>query len=192
MADAFVQIPSDGSGKKIRSQTIMVGVDTVHVHYFIPCSSDGEPVTSVNLLETVNASQTTIGTPDADPTGTGATYIAGQSDSGTHKQFALTDLGQLYVDATISATAASPTAVSVGVASGVVLAANSSRRGLMMTNTSSARISFNFVGGAAVLDSGLTLYPGQTYTMDFMTFTTAEIRAIASAAASNLAVQSLT
>lgn len=35
MADAYVQIPVDGVGKKIRTSTKTVGADTVHVHFWI-------------------------------------------------------------------------------------------------------------------------------------------------------------
>ena len=81
-----------------------------------------------------------------------------------------------------------PTAASVGVASAQALAANASRKGLVMVNTSSARISFGF-GSAAVLDSGITLYPGGVFEMDAFMFDLGAVNAIASAAASNLAIQ---
>lgn len=90
-------------------------------------------------------------------------------------------------------TAAAPTAVSVGVASGLVIAANANRKGLVLVNTSAAYISLNCVAGAAVLYSGITLNPnGGVWVMDEYTYTTAEIRGIASAAASNIAVQEYT
>lgn len=90
-------------------------------------------------------------------------------------------------------TASAPTAVSVGVASGIVIAANANRKGLVLVNTSTAIISLNCVAGAAVLYSGITLNArGGVWVMDEYTFTTAEIRGIASAAASNLAVQEYT
>lgn len=88
-------------------------------------------------------------------------------------------------------TPAAPTATAVGVASASALASNASRRGLVMTNTSANKISLNIVGGAAVLNSGITLYPGGTWYMDEFTYTTAAIFAIASAASSNLAIQEL-
>jgi len=88
-------------------------------------------------------------------------------------------------------TPASPTAATVGVASASSLATNANRKGLVMTNTSNARISLNIVGGAAVLNSGITLFPGGVWVMDDFTFTTSAIFAIASAASSNLAIQEL-
>ena len=96
------------------------------------------------------------------------------------------------VDVTKTAlTPASPTAATVGVATGLAVASNASRKGLILVNTSSARISFGF-GVAAVLDSGITLYPGGSYNMGEYDFNTAAVNAIASAAASNLGIQEFT
>lgn len=88
-------------------------------------------------------------------------------------------------------TPSAPTAATVGVASASALAANANRKGLVMTNTSANKISLNIVGGTAVLNSGIVLYPGGTWYMDEFTFTTSAIFAIASAASSNLAIQEL-
>jgi len=83
---------------------------------------------------------------------------------------------------------ASPAAVSVGVASTALVASNANRRGLVLVNTSTARVSLGF-GVAAVLDAGITLYPGDSFSMDEYSFDTGAINAIASAAASNVGVQ---
>lgn len=92
---------------------------------------------------------------------------------------------------TASLTASSPTAASVTTSSGAAVAANASRKGLILTNTSTTeKISFG-IGAAAVLNSGITLTPYGVWVMDAYTFTTAAINAIASAAA-NLAIQELT
>ncbi len=88
-------------------------------------------------------------------------------------------------------TAAAPTAATVGVATAQAVASNASRKGLILTNTSVNTISFG-IGASAVLNSGITLYPGGTWQMDEGTFTLGAINAIASAASSNLAVQELT
>lgn len=84
------------------------------------------------------------------------------------------------------------TAVSVGVASGALVAANTTRRHLILVNTSAAaRVSLGF-GAAAVLDSGVTLYPnGGSYEMNESegNLYRGAINAIASAAATNVAVQ---
>lgn len=82
-----------------------------------------------------------------------------------------------------------PTSVSVGTSTGEVLAANSSRKGLIITNTSTtATVSLAF-GISAQLNKGLTLLPGATWNMGEYDFTTAQVQGIASAAATNVSVQ---
>ena len=88
-------------------------------------------------------------------------------------------------------TPGSPTAASVGVTSGSALAANASRKGLVLVNTSANYISLGF-GAAAVLYSGITLNPsGGTFVMDEFTFCTSQIYAVASGATSNLGIQEM-
>lgn len=88
-----------------------------------------------------------------------------------------------------SSTGNAPSSVPVGVTSTSVLSANSSRKGLVLTNTSNRVISLGLNGVPAVLNSGITLQPGGIWVMDSYTFTTGAITAIASGAASNLAIQ---
>jgi len=90
-----------------------------------------------------------------------------------------------------SSTGNAPTAVSVGVTSATAVASNSSRKGLVLTNTSNRVISLGLNGNAAVLNSGITLQAGGVWVMDSYTFTTGAITAIASGAASNLAIQEM-
>ena len=85
-------------------------------------------------------------------------------------------------------TPSSPTAASVGVASAQALASNASRKGLILVNTSGNVISVAF-GAAAVLYSGITLYPGGAFNMAEYDFDLGAVNAIASGAASNLAIQ---
>lgn len=104
----------------------------------------------------------------------------------------LTVDGSVTVSGTITTktalTAASPANASVGVASAQVVASNGSRKGLLFVNVSNNRISFG-VAASAVLDSGVTLYPGGTWEMDEYCFATGAVNAIASAASSSLAIQ---
>lgn len=86
-------------------------------------------------------------------------------------------------------TVSSPTFATVGVTSASALSSNANRKGLVMTNTSSSKISLNISGGTAVINSGIVLYPGGNWYMDEFTFTTSAIFAIASTASSNLAIQ---
>lgn len=88
-------------------------------------------------------------------------------------------------------TASSPTAATVGASSAQALASNSTRKGLVLVNTSANTISLAF-GATAVLNSGITLDPGASFTMTTNTLSTAAVNAIASAASSNLAIQEFT
>ena len=85
-------------------------------------------------------------------------------------------------------TAASPTFATVGTSSGTVLAANASRKGLVLVNTSINIIYLSF-GVTAVVNSGITLTPYGSFVMDELTLSTAQINGIASGASSNLAIQ---
>lgn len=86
-------------------------------------------------------------------------------------------------------TAAAPTAATVGTSSATAVAANASRKGLVLVNTSANTISLGF-GATAVLNSGITLIAsGGTFVMDERTFTVGTVTAIASAVSSNLSVQ---
>jgi hypothetical protein len=107
---------------------------------------------------------------------------------------ALTAAGNLKValQEVAALTASAPTAVSVGVASAQVLASNASRKGAVFMNTSDATISLGQSGNAAVLNSGITLDPGASFTMPPELVTTGQINGIASSATSNLAVQEYT
>jgi hypothetical protein len=88
-------------------------------------------------------------------------------------------------------TASAPAAGSVGVASAQLVASAATRKGLVLVNTSVATVSLGF-GAAAVLNSGITLLPGDSWSMDEYCFSTGAINAIASVAASNVAVQEFT
>lgn len=108
------------------------------------------------------------------------------------------DQSTLAVSGTVTATyaktaqtASSPTAATVGTSSAQAVAANASRKGLVLTNTSVNIISLG-LGATAVLNSGITLYPGGVFYMDADVFTVGAVNAIASAASSNLAIQELT
>ena len=139
------------------------------------------------------------------PTGIG-TKLAAASLSVTTASDEVVPLGQAAMAASMPVTIASnqsavpvntktaltpaaATAVSVGVASGLAVAANASRKGLILVNTSTARISLGLAGAAAVLDSGITIMASGSYNMGEYDFNTGAIAAIASAAASNLSVQ---
>jgi hypothetical protein len=117
--------------------------------------------------------------------GTAVTTGTGTADAGTQRVALSSD----SVVSTKTALAAnSPTFATVGVTSAQVLAANASRKGLILINTSTGNISIGF-GSTAVLNSGVTLYPNGTFFMDEYMYTTSAITAIAANASSNLAIQ---
>lgn len=107
---------------------------------------------------------------------------------------ALTSAGNLKVSIQerLALTASVPAANSVGVASASALASNASRKAVVFRNTSNATISLGLSGNAAVLNSGITLDPGDSVTFAGDLLTTGQVFAIASAAASNLAIQEYT
>ncbi|MGH8265982.1 MAG: hypothetical protein ACRETH_10690 [Steroidobacteraceae bacterium] len=84
-----------------------------------------------------------------------------------------------------------PDSANIGVKSGAVLGANAGRRGLKLTNTSTGgqAFSLNLKGGAAVLYSGMTLYPGDVWNMDRNDFTAGAINGIASATGGTAGIQ---
>lgn len=118
-----------------------------------------------------------------------ATQIAGKDGSGNLQTLSTDTSGAVFIIARSALTPSAATSVSVGVASTTVLASNANRKGLVVTNISNAKISFNLLGGSAVINTGVTLYPGWIWEMDAYTFTTNGINAISSAASSIVTVQ---
>lgn len=102
-------------------------------------------------------------------------------------------LRQLIAAQTAPASPAGPGPalnIAVGVTSVLILAANPNRKGAVFTNvsTSGQRIALG-LAGPAVLDSGIVLWPGDEWAMDYYTFTPGAISGIASAASGAMAVQ---
>lgn len=86
-------------------------------------------------------------------------------------------------------TALTPTFATVGVTSAQVVAANGSRKSLVLINTSTNDISFGIGVNSAVLYSGITLTPKGVWESDEYSYVTSAINAIASGASSNLTIQ---
>lgn len=80
-----------------------------------------------------------------------------------------------------------PATASVTSASSTVLAANASRRGLVIVNVGTVDVYFG-CGTAAAMFSGIILTPYGTWVMDRYTFTTASLSAICTSA-STLSIQ---
>ena len=73
------------------------------------------------------------------------------------------------------------------------VASNGSRKGLVLTNTSTGGQSVSLaVGAAAEVGKGIVLYPQGVWVMDEYTFTTGQIRAIGSTGSASLGVQEYT
>lgn len=82
-----------------------------------------------------------------------------------------------------------PQTATIVATSGAAVAANAARKGLIIRNVSINKISLGLDGNAAVLNSGITLYPGDAWNMDSYDFTVGAIAAIASAAGSVISIQ---
>lgn len=84
-------------------------------------------------------------------------------------------------------TALAPASASVTSSDSIVVAANASRKKLVIMNLGTVNVHFGD-GFAAAINSGITLTPNGTWVMDRYTFTTAAIHAICGSA-SVLAIQ---
>ena len=81
-----------------------------------------------------------------------------------------------------------PAATAVGVASGTLVAENLNRGFLALKNLGPQRISIAF-GTAAILDSGISLDVGESFTFDRGVMTTQEIFAISVGAGATVTAQ---
>lgn len=158
------------------------------------------PVTGAFFQATQPVSGTVTTTPPANAStnvaqvaGTAVSVNTGVRDGGTQRvTIATNDLVPIAVTKT-DLTPSSPTTASVGIATAQAVASSATRKGLILRNTSSAgqRISLGF-GLSAVLDSGVVLYPQDTFYMGDYDFDLGAVNAIASAASASLAVQEYT
>ncbi len=86
-----------------------------------------------------------------------------------------------------------PTTALVNTTSTLILAANSARLGLYLSNTTgNQQISFGFDGNAAVYQNGITLYPGEKFWMDEYSFSTGAVYAITVTATTYIGIQEIT
>lgn len=98
----------------------------------------------------------------------------------------------LNVNTKTSLVYSAPITATVNTTSTLILAANSARLGLILSNTSSQQISFGFSGNAAAYQYGLTLYPGEKFQMDEYTFSTGAIYAVTTGATTYIGIQEIT
>lgn len=86
-------------------------------------------------------------------------------------------------------SASSPAnATGLGSSSTQVLAANTGRQGLIMTNTGSTTIYLG-IGVAAELGKGIVLAPNSVWNMGFFDYTAQQINAYSSGAGGSLSIQ---
>lgn len=152
---------------------------------------------TTKVIGTVNSAQlgvwniTNISGAISLPTGA-ATAANQQTNAITDAQLRATAVPIIGTVSTKGAlTASAPLAVVVEITSAVVVAANINRKGLVVRNTSTSgqRISLGLSGAVAVLDSGITLYPQDSFSMGEYDFSTGAVTSIASAASGRLSVQ---
>ena len=86
-------------------------------------------------------------------------------------------------DVASASTGNSPSQVSVDISSTQILASNTSRKGVNVTNMSYATVSLGFGSDDAEVYYGIILGPGGTFWMDGLDFTTAAINAISDGSA---------
>lgn len=88
-------------------------------------------------------------------------------------------------------TPAAPATATIGTSSGMASAASANRTGVIVVNVSVNTVSIA-IGSTAVLNSGITLYPGGSLVITDGRNVTGQINAIASAAGSVLSIQEFT
>jgi hypothetical protein len=54
ISEFYIQVPPDGSGKRVRTQATIKSGATVNIHYMIPCNEDGTVPTPYALDSSVN------------------------------------------------------------------------------------------------------------------------------------------
>lgn len=91
-------------------------------------------------------------------------------------------------------TAMSPGVVVLTATTGAAVGSLGTRKGLTFINTDASAnvISLGLGGATAVLYSGITLYPGGSFSMDNFSFDTGAVSGIGSASGARLSVQQWT
>lgn len=170
---ANAQVSINLAGKtnvRVRASAAMTGTASVTLLE----TFNGEGFYIANSLRIADGSNTTVQTP--------LTIKAASTSPASTDTAAVVTLSPNAANTTHAVSASS-----VGTSSASSLAANANRAGVDIANTSTARISCAF-GVTAVLNSGITLFPGGTWRMTRETFSNAAMNCIAGRAASNLSI----
>jgi hypothetical protein len=160
--DGFVQVEPDSTGKMVDTSQITTSEGTVQRQRV----AIGDSNTAENF---------------ANVTGAGALQVDG---SGVTQPVSGIVVAQGPVQ-----TGNTPSFATVGVSSSLVLAANSSRTSAILTNTSTATIYLSFGANAAVVGSGIPLFPQGSLVLSSQDNVQQAINAIATASSSNLGIQ---
>jgi len=120
-----------------------------------------------------------------------STDLAPDYDDGVLNPLSLNAKGQLRIQSGSFIEPRPSQSLTIGVVSAEILGLTLDRRGMKIINLSNNKISFG-LGEVAVLDSGITLYPGGVWNMDEYDWTIVPIEAIASGAGSVIGVQEWT
>ena len=87
-------------------------------------------------------------------------------------------------------TPSAPGYATVGVTSAQVIGSNANRKGLVLINDSANKIYLGLGSNAAVLGSGIVIYPsGGVYDMSEYDYVTSAVNAISGVGSSNLTIQ---
>lgn len=110
-------------------------------------------------------------------------------EQGGSKAYSTNTTGSLVVSTKTALTGSAPTAATVTGSSANIIASNTNRKGLLLTNLSSDFVSLSFGASNAVLNEGITLAPYGSYSMDEYTYSTQAINAISSGTSSAISIQ---
>lgn len=108
--------------------------------------------------------------------------------SGDKSEYKL-KIGIVSNDSSRTETILAPTFATIGTSSAQIVASNTSRKGLVLTNEGDGHVYLHMTGGTAVVGSGFVLFPSDTWVMDENFFTTGQINGIATTAGNNISIQ---
>jgi hypothetical protein len=169
MAESFLQPPVDGSGQKLRVESVTVGANTVIQQVVTLADSTGNLINATSNRLQVDGSGVTQPVSVANGSDVTQGAIADSAYAGSGSGTVIAVLKGLY--ALLAATltfkkALGTTTASSGsltTTSSTIIAANTSRKSLLVKNNSSVIIYLNFNATAANTDASLAIDPGDSY-----------------------------
>ena len=110
-------------------------------------------------------------------------------EQGGSKGYNITPTGVLIVSTKTPLTGSTPATATVTGTSANVVASNSNRKGMVITNISSDIIYLSFGASTAVVGDGIALSPYGVYEMEEYSYSTQAINAISSGTSSLVSIQ---